>query len=398
MVWLVAAALWRRLMFRTTFVAITGSVGKTTAKNCIAAALSTRYRTVSTRGGSNHVRGVGATLFRVRPWHRYAVVEIGLGGPNQMKWFARVVRPDIAVWLSVARTHTDAFKTLDDAAREKARLVEALGSKGVAVLNADDEFVRSYARPSCSRVVWFGTCEQADIRASEVSAVWPERLAFSVHTPEGVARVPTRLVGTHWVPSVLAAIAVARECGVSTAAAAAAIARVEPHTARLSPAGTPNGAVFLRDEYNGSVDTLEPALRVFGEAAATRKILVVSDVSDSPVRPRRRVARLAARAAEFCDGAVFLGGHAHTGARAAVEAGMAPEQVRAFLSIEEAARYLGTELREGDLVLLRGRHSDHLSRLYLAQVTDVRCWREWCAKRGICDDCGELARAETKGG
>jgi hypothetical protein len=71
---------------------------------------------------------------------------------------------------------------------------------------------------------------------------------------------------------------------------------------------------------------------------------------------------------------------------------MAPALAHAFLSIEEAAQYLRGELRDGDLVLLRGRHSDHLSRLYLAQVTDVRCWRTWCAKRGLCDDCAELTR------
>ena len=123
---LAIAGLWRRLTFRTTFIAITGSVGKTTCKEAIAEVLSSKYPTLRTRGGNNHFRGIARTLLRVRPWHKFAVVEVGLDRPGQMETFARAVRPDIAVWISVAKTHTMMFGTLETTAREKSLLVEAL--------------------------------------------------------------------------------------------------------------------------------------------------------------------------------------------------------------------------------------------------------------------------------
>lgn len=390
--WLTAAALWRRAMFRTRVVAVTGSVGKTTAKESIAAGLAARHRTMKS-GKLNHYRGLGLAMFAVRPWHRYAVIEIGVDGPGQMKWFARVLRPDIVVWTGVARTHTNAFASLEQTASEKARLVDALRTGGVAIVNGDDAHVCRYKAPKGVRVLRYGNSDGCDFRASAAAAHWPERLSFDLHRNGGCDRVRTQFVGAHWISSVLPAFAVAEICGVPMPAALAAVSAVPPYTARLSPAALPNGAIFLRDEYNGSVDTLEAALAVLENAGVGRKFLVVSDVSDSRDKPRRRLAKLGRRAAEMCEGAVFIGDHSAYGRKGAIEAGMSPDLARDFYSIEDAVDFLRSEIRAGDLVLLRGRNTDHLSRVYFAMLGDIDCHRTWCRKRGLCDDCDQLGQA-----
>lgn len=258
---LTVAAIWRRLLFRTKIIAVTGSVGKTTARDCIAAILSSRHRIQSTPPNDNHFHGIGMTLFRVRPWHRYAVIEVAIDQPGQMKWFGRVVRPNVAVWLGTARTHTREYESLAQIAFEKSRLVDALAPRGVAILNDDDPYVRAYKPPKYARVVRFGRGPTSDISADGIESVWPARLSFNVRQGSRSQHVQTQLVGTHWVPSVLAGIAVGLECGFGLEDAIGPLAQVRPFAARLSPQVLANGAVILRDENNGSIDTLECASR-----------------------------------------------------------------------------------------------------------------------------------------
>ena len=383
---------WRRLMFRTTFIAISGSVGKSTCKEATGHVLASRFPTVRTRGGSNHFRGILRTVITVRPWHRYAVIEIGITAPGQMERFARALRPDIAVWVSVARTHTMNFKTLETTAREKARLVEGVRPGGLAILNDDNPWISAYVPPPSVRVIRYGNTERSAMSVSDVRSLWPERLAFTA-TPRGEKPVAlsTRYVGVHWIGSLLPALVIAREAGMSMEDAAAALETCEPMERRLSPVTTANGATILRDELNGSVDSLSVALKVFEEAKAKRKMLVFTDVSDSSQKPRTRIRDVGKTAARIADAAIFLGEHGQHGARAAVLEGMSPDQVWSFINLEDGARQLKAELREGDLVLLRGRRNDHLARLYLSLLRDdVTCWRNLCPKSIDCEACASL--------
>lgn len=385
------AGLWRRLMFRTTFIAITGSVGKTSCKEAIAEVLSTRFPTLRTRGGNNHFRGVFRTILRVRPWHRYCVIEIGLDRPGQMQRFARAVRPDIAVWVSVARTHTMMFKTLENTAREKSLLVTALRPGGVAVLNDENPYIAAFTPPDYIKTVYFGSTDRSRCKASNVSSRWPAKLSFRAEVDEEVTDVQTQFLGEHWVNSILPALAIGKLAGVPLASAAEALSRYEPLWMRMSPFRLPNGATMIRDERNGSVDTMEAALKFFGDATAARKFLILTDVSDSPVKPRRRLARMGRRAAEVADAVMFVGENCEHGVRGALEAGMRPDQVWSFYNIQDAAEHLRRELREDDLVLVRGRRVDHMQRLYLNLVRDVRCWKNTCSKGIHCEVCWELA-------
>jgi len=384
------AFVWRRLLFRTTFIAITGSLGKTTAKECLAGALGCRFRTVKSNGNHNAGLGLFVSVLRVRPWHRFAVLEVAGAVPNNMRWLALVVRPDVAVILNVLRTHTTSFPTLDDHAEEKATLLDAVRPGGLALLNADDLRVAAMADRTRLRVRRFGTSPSFDVWADQVSARWPERLVFRAHAGAESQTVDTQLVGTHWVSSVLAAVATARYCGVPLRDAAEAVRRVEPFPARFQPLRLPVGAIVLRDDYNASIDTLDAACRVLEEARAGRRLFVVNDFSDFGKNRKNRLRYLAEKAARSAEVALFIGEKAAYGRRRAIEAGMRPSDVYAFASFEASARFLRTELRPDDLVLLKGRTTDHAARIFFAQFGDVGCWKVYCSKETLCDNCWEL--------
>lgn len=385
------AYVWRRLMVRTTVIAITGSVGKTTAKEILAAALEASGPVVKTFRNQNDRYGLPKTICAMRPWHRFAVVELGAQRPGDMRRLAQVLRPDIAVVLCVARTHTNRFKDLDATAAEKATLLTALPRTGIAVLNADDRRVRRMADERAVRTVFFGSAAACDYQAEAAESRWPGRLRLEVVHGQRRTDVRTRLVGAHWTASVLAAIAVAGVCGVSIEEAAARIARVAPFAGRMQPVALPSGAIMMRDEENGSPDTIAAMLEVLRNARTQRRGLVFSDESDSKERPRKRLRRMGRLAAELCDFAVFVGDHSHHGVAAATHAGMDPACCPGFYTLEDAAVWLRKSLRPGDLVFLKGRSTDHLSRILFAQFGRIGCWRSRCDIKWLCDYCGELA-------
>jgi UDP-N-acetylmuramoyl-tripeptide--D-alanyl-D-alanine ligase len=384
------AFVWRRLLVRTTFIAITGSLGKTTAKECLAAILGSRFPTVKSSGNRNSGLGLCVGILRVRPWHRFAVFEVAGAAHNNMLRGAQLVRPDVAVILNVLRTHTTAFPTLEDHAAEKARLLDMLRPGGIAFVNGEDPLVVSISSRPGLRLVSFGASASFDFWADEVTSIWPDRLEFRAHDGSSAQHVETQLIGTHWLGSVLAALAVARHCGISLQDAAPALRSVEPFPARLRAVRLPVGAVVLRDDYNASIDTLDAASRVLEEACAPRRLFVVNDFSDFGANRKKRLRYLAEKAARVSDVALFIGENAGYGRRRAIEAGMRESEVHEFATLDAAADFLRSELRADDLMLLKGRTTDHAARIFFAQLGEVGCWKPYCRKTTLCDDCWEL--------
>jgi len=386
----IAAYLWRTILFRTRFIAITGSVGKTTAKESLGDILGAHFPTVCSRANQNGLAGVPRTLLRVRPWHRFAVIEVAADGSSLMRWSARLVRPDVAIVLRVARCHMKEYRTLEKVAADKARLLGSLRRGGIALLNGDDPHVAAMASSLRQRVVWFGSSPSFDYCAETASSSWPERFSFQLRAGPQRRMVHTRLVGVHWKYSVLAAIAAANICGLSLDDAVAGAALTEPVPGRLQPIRLPSGAVMIRDELEGSIDALTCAFDVFAAARAARRILVISGVTNSPRSPRDRYRTIGRSIAGVFDVAVFIGEAADHGVRGAIAAGMDPASAYSFISLWQAEEFLAREMRHGDLVLLRSRTTDHLTRLCFTLAGPIACRRTHCRKTRICDNCGKL--------
>jgi len=239
------AFVWRRLMFRTTFVAITGSLGKTTTTRIAVPILSSSFPTNSTRGANNSRISLARTVLRTRYRHRVTVLEVGTKRPGALRRAAWQLRPDVVVILSVARTHTNYYPTLDHTAAEKVTLMSRLGKDGIAILNGDDPRVLAMAVRSPGSVRTFGRSPQFDVWASDVSSRWPEGLSFTVHAGGRSLPVRTKLVGEHWITAALAALSLAFCCGMGLPEAISALEDAETYPGRMQPLLLPRGAVHF---------------------------------------------------------------------------------------------------------------------------------------------------------
>ncbi len=385
-------------MFRTTFIAITGSVGKSTATAALGSILSQHFPTNWSPGARNDRHALAETILRTRFRHRFTVIEVGTRAPGALRRAAWVIAPDIVVMLRVLNVHSNAFPDAEAVAAEKAALLSRLGRRGVAILNADDPRVLAMEGFCRGPVRTFGVAPGAFLTAGEISSKWPARLRFRAASGGDSAWVNTKLVGEHMVYSALGALSAAVFCGVPLDSAARCFEDVQPVAARMQPVKLPNGATVLRNDHNPTLPALEVALDVMRTAEASRRIVILGDVLDSGLSERKRVRYVASRTAESVDFAVFLGELAKHAAKAAVAAGMPADSVRAFRGLPEMADFLRFEVRAGDLILVHGWIGRHVERAVLAQFGSISCWLERCSKVMQCETCSELGMvAHTQG-
>lgn len=397
--WIVsqAAFIWRRLLFNTTFIAITGSAGKTTTKEFLASILEQHFSVNRTPGNWNHrkFQGPEMTILKTRPWHKFVVMELGIEVPGDMAKVAHFVSPDLVLMLDIKLCHTNTFKTLESIAQEKSQLLHHIKNRGCAILNQDNPYVAEMATKPGAKLIRFSKADSADIKLVHAESNWPERLKLQIIVEGKQYEVETRLVGTHWVPTILASLAAAVHCGIPLQDAINSIRTIEPFWARLQPITLPayGGATILRDEWNGSIDTFEAALKVLADANATRKIVIFSDFSDSKKKLRSRANYLGKISASHADIAIFVGDYSHNSRIAAIDAGLNEECVHAFFDVAGVTAYLKQLLRKGDLVLIKGQANHHLSRIYLGLLGQVACTLSSCSMQILCDRCSRLGFA-----
>lgn len=367
----IGVAGWYRSWLRNVqFIAVTGSCGKTTTKELIAAILGSERRGRKTPAYGNVVAVIAKTVLRTTNRDAFCVLEVSAGTPGAVARAARLIRPQIVVVTSIGSDHRKLYRTLEAAAQEKGQLLAGAGPGATAVLNADDPHVIAMADGFAGTVLSFGRSDTAVLRAEDVRAAWPERLSFTLHVAGRSLPVQTRLCGKHWVSSVLAALGAAIAEGMPIERAVAALAQVPPTPGRMSPVA--RGAVtFIRDEFKAPMWTMDTVFEFLAEARAPRKVAVIGTISDYATSASRVYRTVAERALAVSDQVVFVGPNARHALRA--RAGADPDSLHAFASVAEAATYLRHSLRQGDLVLLKGSgRADRLLPLVSAATPDGR--------------------------
>ena len=385
-----AAFLWRRVLFRTTFIAITGSMGKTTTKEYLAAILGAHYRVHATPGTSNMISSLYWTILTARPWHRYVVVEVAVSRPGFMARQTEVLRPDMSVMLGARRAHIAQFKSKDAVVNEKKLLLLGTRRNGRVFMNRDDPRLLPVAKELKCPLTWFGESHQADVIIDQTVSQWPDRMQMQILVNGARHRIYTRQLGTHWSVSVAAAIAVARECGLSVEKCAAVVEELEPVWARMQPIRLPNGTTFIRDDYNGSIDSYRAGLEVLKNARGVRRVAIVGDYASSGQRSVHRSRDVGLMVADAADAAIFLGRSSVRSGRTAIAAGMRESQVFCCEDIEAAMSAAKTLLEPNDLVLIKSQGSQHISRVYLGMLGKVRCHKDRCRITSLCDRCPDL--------
>jgi UDP-N-acetylmuramoyl-tripeptide--D-alanyl-D-alanine ligase len=379
------AAVWRRMLFRTCFIGITGSAGKSATKELVHVALASRYRCTKSSDSNNQLYDVARSLLSSMPWTQFCVQEIGASKPGTFAPMMAVLRPQVGVVTNVGTDHLNAFRSQDAVAAEKMTLITSLPASGLAVLNADDPVVSAMAAHSRARVVTYGLHSDAHFRAETVTDAWPHRLALRIHHGHETVSVQTQLLPPYQASNVLAAVATACSLGVSLEQAARAISRHEPMLGRMSLYMSRRGVAIIRDDWKAPDWSLLKAVKYIADAQAARKVIVIGTISDGGGR-RHLYRNAVAAAVAAADRVLLVGPRAAAAAHRLSDLG--GEKLLSFVLARDASRWLVDFVREGDLVLLKGsNNADHLARLALALDQEVLCWRAQCPRKVICDRC-----------
>lgn len=389
-----ASRVHRARLHDVTFIGITGSSGKTTTKELSAAILSSTGPCHRSVASLNDHEMIDRTVLATSRTDRYCVVEMGATARGYLDRPLRAVRPQIGVLTCIAQEHYATFRTLEAVAAEKRKLIDSLPADGTAVLNRDDPHVRTIGERCSARTVWVGSDEGSTLQLLEASSAWPEPLTLRFRFEGTEYRLVTRLHGRHLATSVLCALGVAVATGVRLQKAVEALGRVDSANGRMQimPAG--GGVVFVRDDFKAPQWSLDAPLDFLRHASATRKVAVIGTISDTPQDPASRYSRAARRALGAADLVLMVGNQALDHSR--VERLHAGEALRSFKMLEDAAAFLRTELRAGDLVLLKGTNKqDHLVRLALDRVREVRCWDMSCNREVFCTGCSRLSTTDA---
>jgi UDP-N-acetylmuramoyl-tripeptide--D-alanyl-D-alanine ligase len=348
-------------------VAVTGSAGKTTTKEAIAAALGAKFRVLKSQGNLNNAFGLPLQLLRLKPEDEIAVIEMGMNHAGEITALANIAAPDWGVITNVGTAHVENFADGQAGiARAKFELVAALPANGVAFLNGSDPYVSQFGRDFAGRVVYFGAgpCADPQILATREDL---DGLHVSFRAGSRVAELTLQLLGQHNAANAMAGLAVALEAGVELEAAVAALATLTAGDKRgeLLSVG---GATILNDCYNSNPEALRSMIHTLAARPTEgRRILVAGEMLElGKEGPELHAACGRAAVEARLDLVVGVRGNAEHLAAAACAGGVAS----LFLPDAEAAgQWLAAQMHPGDLVLIKGSRGVHLERALEALKT-----------------------------
>ncbi len=371
------AALARAVVDRLpglTIAAITGSAGKTTTKDLAAQLIESLGPTVSPKNSYNNEQGHPLTVLRVTEETRYLVAEMSARGPGHIAELCRISPPRLGAVLCVGHAHAGIFGSIDDVARAKAELPEALPADGVAVLNADDARVAAMADRTAARVVTFGQAPGADYRAAGVVVDEAGRPGFTLVTGAGSAPVQLRLHGEHNVANALAAAALASQLGMDLADIAAGLSAATARSRwRMEVTRRPDGVTVVNDAYNANPEAVSAALSAVAAMAGSGRAFAVlgymTELGDEAEELHEEAGRQAARAG--LAGLIVVGdpaGPILTGAKG--EPSWRGELVQ-VPDAQAAVAAVGRLVRPGDVVLVKASRAANLQRVAMALTGEL---------------------------
>lgn len=373
---------WHRSRFPVRLVGVTGSVGKTTTKDLVAAVLGQQYTTLKSPGNLNAEIGLPLTLLQLGSEHKAAVVEMAMRGPGQIRYLARLARPEVAVITTIGLSHIELLGSQDAIADAKAEILDFLPVDGTAVLNADDRyysFLRSRVPPG-ARVLPFGTGtpEGEGIYGAYLGSGPPQGerdsgghlgARFTLRSGRnGVVRwVWMPILGRHNMQNALAAAAVGQALGVSWPRIARALAEAEVSGMRMEVHRLKDGSSILDDAYNASSpEAMLSALQVLHEIPGLRTVAVLADMLElGPMSEPSHTQVGEGVASTRPDLLVTVGERAAKIAETAVASGFPEEGVLVCATREEALDALRPLRRPGDVILVKGSRGmamEHLVR------------------------------------
>lgn len=362
------AAVWRQHS-AATVIAVTGSNGKTTVKEMIAAILRRKGAVLATRGNLNNDIGMPLTLLRLQD-EAYVVVEMGANHPGEINYLSKIAMPDIALLNNACRSHLEGFGSIEGVAKAKSEIVNGLTESGCFVFNADDNFAPFWRGVAAGRrSVTFGVQQKADVSSpGAVEIHWDGDgfySRFAVQTPQGALDIRLALAGEHNRLNALAAIAAAQQAGASLSEMAQGLAEIVPLKGRLQPLPGRAGVLLLDDSYNANPDSVAAAICVLSSAPG-RRFLVLGELGELGEGTLDFYRELGTAARESGVEYLYAVGEASEAARCFGSGGCA------FTTREQLIEQLHQALRPGDRVLIKGSRLSAMEKVVSALIDGER--------------------------
>jgi UDP-N-acetylmuramoyl-tripeptide--D-alanyl-D-alanine ligase len=352
---------WGRREWRGDVVAVTGSAGKTTTKDVMAEMLATEMATAKNQGNLNNHVGLPLSLLRLEETARVAVLEMGMNHAGEIRDLAAIARPDVGVVTNVGYAHIENFDSVEGIAAAKRELIEALGDRGTAVLNADDERVAAFAAGHHGRTILYGQSPDAQVRAEDVEYTLDDG-SPGVRFRVGAVRFESALTGRHSVSNLLAGIAVAGVYGVPPDRLKERVQQLTPGKMRGERLRH-NGVLIFNDCYNSNPDAVRAMLEVVRDTPAGRRIAVLGEMLELG-RWAEPLHRDVGNYAAVCGFDVLVGirGAACFMVDAVKRAGLTADAAFFFDDPQEAGRLVRTLAQPGDVILFKGSRGVHVER------------------------------------
>ena len=353
--------------FPIPVVALTGSVGKTTTKDMVAAVLGEKYRVLKTEGNLNNEIGVPMTLLRLGSEHEIAVLELGMNHAGEIDYLSAMVEPDAVLMTNIGDSHIEHFGSREKILEAKSEIFHYAKPNAMAILNGDDPLLNTLPGKLPYRFVRVGAGEGLDYRAVDLVSDGRSRIACNVETPDGAFRVEIPALGDHMIYPTLMAAAVGRQFGLTDQEIADGVLHFAPTKMRMNILHRGDGITILNDTYNANPQSMRAAVEVLAKSGDGYKIAVLGDMLElgqASEQAHRQTGEAAAAAADLV---IAVGPLSAALAEAARSRGTKTLYCQ---SIGEVVEYLRLNLCCGDVVLAKASHAMQFEEI-LQQLYDA---------------------------
>lgn len=372
--------LWRK---KPEVIAITGSAGKTSTKEFLRKLLEIDFDVLAPEEGYNTEFGAPMALFGqktpkninsifawlailvklffkalfVGDYPQKVIIEMGADKPGDIKYLCSIFKPNVGIILTVLPAHLAEFKSEIGVAAEKGELAKAIGEDGKLFLNADDSKVKAMATLTRGRVIYFGKAKGKGYFAESVKTDL-KGIEFDLVHNDQKMKMLVRLYGKHMIYSILSAIAVAAEEGISLRKIKDELKEIVPFKGRMNLVEGINGSIIIDDTYNANPESMKEALEFLSQRDGRRIAILgsMNELGDVEAEAHEEIGRVAASSADLV---VTIGDPAKNYlAPATIKEGMKLSQVRSFKTAVEAGEYLKGQIKEGDVILAKGSQNN----------------------------------------
>ena len=271
-------AVWYKSLFHIPFVAVTGSVGKTTAKDMIACVLGQKYNVLKTEGNFNNNLGLPLTVLRLAPEHEMCVLEMGMDRFGEIDYLAGAVKPDVGVITNIGDAHIERLGSRENIFKAKCELLPHVKADGLLVLNGDDDFLPSLRGNAPVSAVFCGGGEGLGYRAEVTGGDGLSYITCRLTTPDGEQEVDVPALGSHMVYPITMAAAVARRFGLTGEEIARGLSSFIPTKMRMNVHRRADNVAVLDDTYNANPQSMKAAINVLSASGAGHKVAILGDM------------------------------------------------------------------------------------------------------------------------